>query len=120
MAVQVTDEGWPGLLKPSVVGRFRGVAAADCDHKSRVTGGGKSGCETQGPGLGEYDPGEREALYGPDLTCLRAALRTALRRGVPVPLQSSLLTGGAAVEAAEGDGVGAATTRRLPLGCGWK
>ena len=43
VAVQVTDEGRPVLLKLSVVGRFRKV-----EHKPRVTGGGKSGCETPG------------------------------------------------------------------------
>ena len=75
VAVQVTDEGQPVLLKLSVVERFRkveveqwakenlrpgttvntdglgcfrGVEAAGCEHKPRVTGGGKSGCETPG------------------------------------------------------------------------
>ena len=53
VAVQVTDEGQPVRLKLSVVhtdglGCFRGVEAAGCEHKPRVTGGGKAGCEVPG------------------------------------------------------------------------
>ena len=75
VAVQVTDDGQPVLLKLSVVGGFRknevaqwagqklqpgtvvntdgrgcfrGVEAAGCEHKPRVTGGGKAGCEVPG------------------------------------------------------------------------
>ena len=75
VAVQVTDDGQPVLLKLSVVrgfrkdevaqwagqnlqpgtvvhtdglGCFRGVEAAGCEHKPRVTGGGKAGCEVPG------------------------------------------------------------------------
>ena len=74
-AVQVTDDGQPERVKPSVVdgfrkdvveqwagqnlepgsvvhtdglGCFRGVEAAGCEHRPRVTGGGKAGCEVPG------------------------------------------------------------------------
>ena len=75
VAVQVTDDGQPERVKLSVVdgfrkdavaqwagqnlepgsvvhsdglGCFRGVEAAGCEHRPRVTGGGKAGCEVPG------------------------------------------------------------------------
>ena len=75
VAVQVTDDGQPERVKLSVVdgfskdaveqwagqnlepgsvvhtdglGCFRGVEAAGCEHRPRVTGGGKAGCELPG------------------------------------------------------------------------
>ena len=57
VAVQVSDGGRPVRAKLSVVDGFRkdvvkqcfrGVEAAGCAHKPRVTGGGKTGCEMPG------------------------------------------------------------------------
>ena len=47
-AVQVTDDGQPERVKLSVVDGFRAVEAAGCEHRPRVTGGGKAGCEVPG------------------------------------------------------------------------
>ena len=112
-------EQWAGQnLEPGSVvhtdglGCFRGVEAAGCEHKPRVTGGGKAGCEISA--LGEHDPGQREALPGRDLPSLRSALRGALPGGVPVPLQSPLRPGGHAPEAAAGGGGGAAAATADP------
>ena len=39
----------PGTtVKTDGLGCFQGITAAVCEHKPRVTGGGKAGCETPG------------------------------------------------------------------------
>ncbi len=135
-AVQVTADGQPVVMKLSVVDGFRTAEVAQwaAQHVAHgraglLPGAGGSGLRAQAtrdgrrqaglrdarPGLGEHDPGEREALPGRHLPCLRAALRGALPGRVPVPLQSPLRAGGAAAQAAEGGGHDAAVAASDPV-----
>ena len=141
VAVQVTDDGQPVLLKLSVVPGFRKQEverwASEKLQPGTVVhtdglgllprgGGGRLPAQAardrrrQGrlrgprPALGEHGPGEREALPGRHLPSLGAALRGALPGPVPVPLQSPLRPGGPAAEAAAGGSDGSAAAAADP------